>query len=729
MNFFCKTSVKHSNPFHHVTDNLAGISQILFVQSKMVGFLLLVISLQNPNMALAGIIAFGSIILFAKLCGFYIRKFSNCYWIYNPLLVGLSIGCLFRVDFKVAGLIVVMSILTILVTTFLESMLVSRGLPLLSLPFAIVSILVYMVAHSYGKLFSLALFTQTEPAFMTSLPIWLASFFRALGMIIFSPTVITGILIFVILLWFSRILLLLAIVCFFAGVYTQSCLDGTFETAITSSYSFNYILVGLATVTFLKPSLRTYALALLGVCVCVFFADATTKIAGFYRIPVFTLPFNISVILLMLTLRRFGYLDQNIELRETPEKSLSANLVSKQRFCIDKPAIGLPFAGQCTVYQGWDGEWTHNGKWRHAIDFVCCDENGSMHKSSGCCLEDHLIFGMDILAPVGGCVVSCCDYLPDNPVGNVDHINNWGNHIILRSPEGIHVELSHLMAKSLLVKQGDYVSPGQILAKCGNSGFSPVPHLHIQVQRSCYLGDDTIPFTFTMFHSGGDLRLRSCPLHGEVIRAVKYSADRQFLCTMPLGKVFEFDMLSPDTESNCRFRVCRDQYLSAKTYLEDEDGSRLYFGVLHGSFRFYDYRGSNTSPLHLLYLAMPSFPLIETENFHWQEALPVNLVYGKFQSQLRLFAASFLPGYKCPVGEWHCTGHNIHGVIRTGTSIVKTSLRLIPDAGIKTISVGNITLINKGVHYENHNANCHPNWSTSGNLHPHQCPDLVKGNI
>lgn len=720
MNYFYKmSSIFPSLSFREA---LTGISQILFIQSKIVGLILLLINLQNPNMALAGGIAFCSIVMFAKLCGLKIEKFSSCYWIYNPLLVGLSIGCLFQIDFKVAGLIIVMSVLTIFVTAFLESILMTRGLPLLSLPFAIVSILVYLVAQGYGKLFSLALFTHTEPDFVAVLPVWLTSFFRGLGMIVFSPTVVTGLIIFIILLWFSRILALTAIVCFFTGVYAQSCLAGSLEAAMTSTYGFNYILVGLATVTFLKASLRTYALALLGVCVCVFFADAITHVIRVYRIPVFTLPFNLSIILLMLTVRRFGYLDQNFDLRETPEQSLCANLINKQRFCSEKPALGLPFDGQCTVYQGWDGEWTHKEKWRHAIDFVRCDENGRMHKSSGKNLKDYLIFGMDILAPVPGNVVACSDHLPDNPIGRVDHINNWGNYIILKTPDGVYVELSHLKEKSLLVKQGDYVALGDALAKCGNSGLSPVPHLHIQAQRSGYPGDETIPFSFAMFHSNENLSLRKIPSKGDIVESVKYSARRQFLCSMPLGKNFDLDVVSPGKASKLCLRVCRNDDLLGETYLEDESGSRLYFGVLHGCFRFYDYRGSDRSPLRLLYLAMPSFPLVEKNSFHWKEALPVDIVYGKFQANLSLFAASFWPAYQCPVGEWHCKSNEISGQICAGASTIRTFLRFVPGTGIKELSA--MIINKKGAHYETHNPDYRINWSARSNQRRHPCKVL-----
>jgi len=100
---------------------------------------------------------------------------------------------------------------------------------------------------------------------------------------------------------------------------------------------------------------------------------------------------------------------------------------------------------------------------------------------------------------VNGYVIDLRADLEDNPIGKVDKINNWGNYIILKTDDGLFVEISHLMQYSISVKIGDYVKVNTIIAKCGNSGYSPLPHLHIQVQKFATLGSQTLPFVFSEF--------------------------------------------------------------------------------------------------------------------------------------------------------------------------------------------------------------------------------------
>lgn len=64
-----------------------------------------------------------------------------------------------------------------------------------------------------------------------------------------------------------------------------------------------------------------------------------------------------------------------------------------------------------------------------------------------------------------------------------------GNHVIVELElPGAFVVLAHLRAGSIQVRPGDAVSTGDVMGRCGNSGNSTQPHLHIQVM------DDADPF-------------------------------------------------------------------------------------------------------------------------------------------------------------------------------------------------------------------------------------------
>lgn len=56
-----------------------------------------------------------------------------------------------------------------------------------------------------------------------------------------------------------------------------------------------------------------------------------------------------------------------------------------------------------------------------------------------------------------------------------------GNHVVLDLGNGTYALYAHLQHGSLTVREGDRVTAGQQLARCGNSGNSTEPHLHFQL--------------------------------------------------------------------------------------------------------------------------------------------------------------------------------------------------------------------------------------------------------
>jgi len=89
-----------------------------------------------------------------------------------------------------------------------------------------------------------------------------------------------------------------------------------------------------------------------------------------------------------------------------------------------------------------------------------------------------------VLAPVDGEVVRVVDEYPDNAVGLRDDEHPDGNCVVIKSPAGRYVFLTHLKKGSVLLKVGDHVVAGGELARCGNSGNCDHPVLHMRVQDS-----------------------------------------------------------------------------------------------------------------------------------------------------------------------------------------------------------------------------------------------------
>lgn len=72
-----------------------------------------------------------------------------------------------------------------------------------------------------------------------------------------------------------------------------------------------------------------------------------------------------------------------------------------------------------------------------------------------------------------------------------------GNHVVLDLGDGTYALYAHLRRGSLTVREGDRVTAGRQLARCGNSGNSTEPHLHFQLMDGP--DPDTargIPFTW-----------------------------------------------------------------------------------------------------------------------------------------------------------------------------------------------------------------------------------------
>ncbi|MCF2126704.1 M23 family metallopeptidase [Strepomyces sp. STD 3.1] len=72
-----------------------------------------------------------------------------------------------------------------------------------------------------------------------------------------------------------------------------------------------------------------------------------------------------------------------------------------------------------------------------------------------------------------------------------------GNHVVIDLGDGIHALYAHVQRGSLAVREGDRVTAGQVLGRCGNSGNSTEPHVHFQLMDGP--DPDTargIPFTW-----------------------------------------------------------------------------------------------------------------------------------------------------------------------------------------------------------------------------------------
>jgi urea transporter len=614
---------------------LKPYSAIVFLNDYRLGLFLLLLSFLLPSVAILGLVALIATVLFAEFIKIREEYLTYGFYLYNSLLVGMGIGYFFQVSALTVFLTVILSIFTFLVSFSLNRFFSLFYMPILSLPFAFVSMLFYLASLKYTNLLSNIL--NRRPLFDIHLGgILITNYFKALGSIVFLPYAFAGLVIALILLFYSRIAFMLSVIGFLTGVFIHSLFIPS-NYAYISIYNFNFILIAIALGgVFLIPGLKTYFISLLGVILSVFLIDAMQVFFNNYSLPVYTLPFNIIVILFLMLLYWSKYKFYNFNIKKTPEKSLAYFLSNVYRFGGNDIKIYLPFFGEWSVYQAFDGEWTHKGKWRYAYDFVI-RKNGKTYANDGLFLDDYYAFAQPVIAPLNGYVVALRDDLPDNFIGNVDRINNWGNYVIIKSDYGFYVEISHLMQKSIPVKVGDYVKYGDIIGKCGNSGYSPEPHIHIQVQKYPYLGSETVPFVFVEYIKDGILRFYSLPKKDENIKALDVDKSMKMRFNFILDDEFNYDVYRDGTKiGEYSFKVNMNE--RGEFYLFDGK-NKLYFYSVDKFFYFYDYSGGESFLKEIFKLA-PRVPFVNYK-LVFDDLLPIDVRYKGWKKILIEFLISF----------------------------------------------------------------------------------------
>ena len=151
----------------------------------------------------------------------------------------------------------------------------------------------------------------------------------------------------------------------------------------------------------------------------------------------------------------------------------------------DGVVLAAPFRGEWLVVHGGRSPLInahyHFNNQRDALDIERL-VNGQERTGAPGRLASYPSWGETIYAPADGQVTEVVGNLEDSPIGQTDLEHIAGNHIVIDIGHGHYVVLAHLQQGSVLVALGDTVHTGQPVAKCGHSGNTSHPHLHLQVQ-------------------------------------------------------------------------------------------------------------------------------------------------------------------------------------------------------------------------------------------------------
>jgi murein DD-endopeptidase MepM/ murein hydrolase activator NlpD len=131
----------------------------------------------------------------------------------------------------------------------------------------------------------------------------------------------------------------------------------------------------------------------------------------------------------------------------------------------DSCVYQLPYApgNKFKVTQAYNGKFSHTGSNQYAIDWDMPE-------------------GTLVHAARGGVVVRVKD---DSDKGGASlAFDKFNNYVLIRHEDGTLGHYCHLQKGGILVKPGQTVATGDVIAHSGNTGFSSGPHLHFCVFRA-----------------------------------------------------------------------------------------------------------------------------------------------------------------------------------------------------------------------------------------------------
>lgn len=679
----------------YVRSVLNSYAQVFFSDNKTFAAILLLITFVDFYTGLFGFLAVLITTAMSHWIGFDKFKISQGYYGFNSLLVGLGIGIFFQPGFLLLLIVVLAAVLTLFISVAFEGIIGKYALPYLSLPFVFALWAIMLASREFQALglnergiYTLNdLYVFGGHTLVNIYEWWgnipfppsLRSYFLSLGAIFFQFNLFTGILVAIGLLIYSRIGFTLSLLGFYTAFLFYKLIGASFTEVAYSYIGFNYILSAIAIGGyFIIPNRSSYLWVMLIIPLVAILTISLSSILAFYQLPIYSLPFNIIALLFLYVLKFRTHnriqLNTLFVQQNTPEKNLYAFVNFMERFGKNSSIpIYLPFFGEWTVTQGHNGEYTHQTDWRHAWDFEIKDEEGKTFKDSGDFPKDYYCYEKLVIAPADGTVEKIVDDVEDNVIGQKNLEHNWGNTIIIKHNDQLYTKLSHLRKGSFEVSEGDRVKRGDPLARCGNSGLSPYPHLHFQVQTTPYIGSRTTdyPISNYLITNNGkfDLKTVDTPLKNQSVsniqtnqslkNAFHFIPGEQIKLHITTNKIFDHDNNSaekPESRASNRqstrleeswkneettWEIKRDPYLN--TYMQcKKSNCRAWFKADGNMLYFTHFDGNRNSLLYYFYLGAYKVCLGYYKDLELSDKYPLNMVFRPWGLILQDFIAPFI---------------------------------------------------------------------------------------
>jgi len=602
---------------------LNSYSLMFFSLNTVFACIILLVTFFSPYVGFVGLTAVVVTNLFATIIGFNKDEIKKGLFGFNALLLGLALGYEYKPTLTFIALIISAIIMLLMFTAWFKGSFSKYNLPFLSFPFlftywilSIASTNLTTIHLDENHIYIINEVARNESSgfyqFVHSLDTiqlfpFAIIYFKTLAGTFFQSSVLGGILIALGLLYFSRIAFSLSIIglgCayFFYYLFGADVNDLNYFL-LGSNFMFFAIAIGCF---FLIPNTYSYLAVIILTPILMLVLLSLGKMLTVFNIKAYTLSFSVLTTAFLFSLNQRWlqkYFHLTVVQYFSPETTIYKYLNSLQRFKNEHLAkISLPFIGEWKVSQGYDGSITHLGDWSKALDFVIEDSKGYTYVEPGREREQFYCYNREITAPFDGYIYDMIYTVEENDIGVMDTEKNWGNTIILNHTNGLFTQISHIKKDSFTGLIGQYVTKGTVLATCGNSGRSPEPHIHFQIQTTPAVGAKPIeyPFGYYILRKGADkiLKYSEVPKEGDFISNVQVS---QVLATA--FNLFPGIKITLEKENNkTTWEVNTDAWNRTHLYCS-KTNSYAYFvndGVM---FYFTDFEGDKKSLLFHFYLA------------------------------------------------------------------------------------------------------------------------------
>lgn len=639
-------------------------SATLYSDSWAIGLALMALTFVSPIVGLAGILALLTAMLASRGLGFEAWDSASGVLSFNSLLIGLAIGYYYpysgaaTLSAHFFGLLIIAALATFFLYVGVNYLVQSLfKIPSMSLAFSIAAVFFwyYLVRGGYFT----GLNFQKPLLFTHQLQLsWFwQDYFLSLGSIMFVPDVISGIMLAVVLFMITRIGFMLSLVGW------SICYALLQYTALGSTYGmffpgFNLILISMAVGSvFLIPGKSSYLLAIFATVVGFllayamsgkyYYSDLMSGRPSFLYLPIFAFPVNIVVIALIYAMRlrlqhRSPVLNDYGILH--PEKALDAYLSRYRRFAsAGVPQIQMPVTGQWLITQGHNGAHTHKKEWALAWDFEMVDSTGKKYSQNQESCADYYGFGKAVYAAAAGYVSKVVNSIPDNPIGAVNTIDNWGNYVSINHGYGFFTLYAHLKEGSVKLAEGDYIKMGEKVGQLGNSGRSYVPHLHFQAQAAIDAGSRTIYSHITNYKvmqaDGYRFVASGVPEEGEMVSPLVPEKDLTNILRLGYGQTQLFEVEDSSGTREESWKVELD--LAGNHSIVADNGSKLDFSVYQGIFNVLNLTGKRRSALSAFALAAGRIPWVENQSVSWHDEPSLSVAMNPFFKNITLFLIPF----------------------------------------------------------------------------------------